>query len=406
MKQNLLVLLLIMICHACAPSKPLSDKEILDIVNAHRPLSGYIIPADIQYRLGATHVDGKYYLSDKPFMIEGAEKLSDLGYGMLKLWFDIKEGKVKGYEYNSDWQTSSNTTLKELAAHPYYQACFNMPFQTISLCVNQYFPGNRTDSISEMMMVVEQNIYELSKYLLETYKNKDLTFILQNWEGDWLLRGGTGEEAMWHLNGPTEDYQIRIKNMIDWFSARQRGIQRARIEITESQCRVLHAVEANRVMDGMNGVPSVATHVLPQIETDLVSWSAYDGIDEIGLKMYKGIDFLKKQLRPTAYMNGNKEIMIGEIGYPENMHNRTGEQVRKMWDTFMAVYLAQDISYIFMWELYCNELKNDEFDRKQFPIRNANELRGFWLIRPDGSKSWAQEYMDLLLLNPGKQIIE
>jgi hypothetical protein len=24
-------------------------------------------------------------------------------------------------------------------------------------------------------------------------------------------------------------------------------------------------------------------------------------------------------------------------------------------------------------------------------------LRGFWLIRPDGSKSWAQEYFDEIL---------
>lgn len=406
--QNIWLLFAVLICCACTSSQPrqLTDEEIIQVVNSHRPSHGYTIPEDIKYRIGATHVDGKYFLTDKPFIIEGAEKLSDLGYGILKLWFDIKGGTAKGYEYNSEWNVSKQTSLKELAMHPYYQECFNMPFKTFSLCVNQHFPYNRTDSVSEWMVVVEQNIYELSKYLLKTYKDKEITFILQNWEGDWLLRGGTGEEAMWHINGPSTDYQIRVKNMIEWLSARQRGVEKARQEVGKTLCKVLHAVEANRVMDGMNGVPSVTTHVLPEIETDLVSWSAYDGVDNTGLKMYKGIDFLRENLRPTAYMKGSKQVMIGEIGYPENMQNRTREQVIKMWDTFMAVYLAQEVPYVYIWELYCNELKSDEFDRKQFPIRNADELRGFWLIRPDGSWSWAQEYMDSLLQNSGKRIIK
>lgn len=402
--RKLTIFSLIFICSACTSIRHLTDAQVRNRIEAHKPLNGAVLPSDIKYRLGATHVDGKYYLTNEPFIIEGAEKLSELGYGILKLWFDRKGGIAKGYEYNSEWNIPPDISLKELAMHPYYKACFEMPFKTISLCVNELFPGNRTDDIHDTMEKVEHNIYELTKYLLDTYKEKDITFILQNWEGDWLLRGGTGLEAMWHINGPSADYEVRVKNMTDWLSARQRGVERARREVGEVKCKVLHAIEVNRVFDGINGIPSVATHILPYLKTDIVSWSAYDGIEQTGLKLYRGIDFLREQMKPTSYMKGQKCVMIGEIGYPENMQNRTRKQVSGMWDTFMGVFLAQNIPYVFIWELYCNELKNNEFDRNQIPVRNSNELRGFWLIRPDGSKSWGQQYMDLLLQNSVKTI--
>ena len=374
-----------------------SDSEILSRIEKNRPSKGAVIPPDFVFRLGATHVGGKYYLTEQPFIIEGAKKMHELGYGILKLWFDVAGTEAKGYPYHSQWNLKPGTTPKELAEHPYYKACFELPFTAISLCHNKNFPGNKTEDMQQTYLQIEEEMYELTKYLLETYKERKLTFIIQNWEGDWLLRGGTGEESKWHLNGPPEDYPLRVKNMCDWLTARQKGISKARKEVKETRCKVLHAVEANRVIDGMDGVPSVTTHVLPQIETDLVSWSAYDGVSPDGIKMYKGIDFLRKNLRPTPEMQGQKMVMIGEIGYPENIHNRTKEEVTDRWDTFIAVYLAQQIPYIFCWELYCNELKKDEFDKSPYPIRKAEELRGFWLIRPDGTPGWAQEFFHSLL---------
>lgn len=379
----------------------LSDADILSRINTFRPTHGAPIPKDIKSRLGATHVGGKYHLTDKPFIIEGSQKIHELGYGILKLWFDVERNEAKGYPYNSNWKLIEGTTPRQLAEHPYYKACFGMPFTTIALSHNDRFPGNSTKDLTGSFAIVEQNMYELTKYLLETYKDRELTFIIQNWEGDWLLRGGTGAEAQWHINGLADDYQVRIKNMCRWLTARQNGVNRARKEVRKTRCKVYHAVEANRVMDGMKGVPSVASHVLPGIEVDLVSWSAYDGISNDGLKMYKGIDFLRKNLHVTSEMKGEKMVMIGEVGYPENIKKRTKEEVMKMWDTCMAVYLAQGISHIFVWELYCNELKEDEFDKGAYPIRKAEELRGFWLIRPDGSKGWGQEYLDTLLARAG-----
>ncbi|MDR2627308.1 MAG: hypothetical protein LBC40_04665, partial [Dysgonamonadaceae bacterium] len=400
-KSVIILVLVALVCNANIYSQELSDEEILSRIIRFKPSNGMKIPKNIKDRLGATHVSGKYHLTNEAFIVEGAKQINRLGYGILKLWFDVEKDYAKGYIYNSSWNLEKNITPEKLAGHPYYKSCFDLPFTAISLCLNERFPGV-SDIDSQSLQIVEKNMYDLTKYLLETYRERSVTFIIQNWEGDWLLRGGTGEASRWHLHGAPSNYPIRVKNMCDWITARQKGVNKARMEAGKSRCKVLHAVEANRVMDGMNGIPSIATHVLPEVEIDLVSWSAYDGIaQDGGIKLYRGIDFLRSRLRTTPYMKGEKTVMIGEIGYPENINNRTKEEVCKMWDSFMGVFLSQNIPYIFHWELYCNEPKTNESGNKPYPLKKAEELRGFWLIRPDGTESWAQQYLSSLLKQSG-----
>jgi hypothetical protein len=186
--------------------------------------------------------------------------------------------------------------------------------------------------------------------------------------------------------------------MVDWLTARQNGVDRARKEMGKSKCKVYNAAEVNKVYDGMEGIPTITTDVLPKVKVDMVSWSAYDGKSADGLKMYKGIEYIRQHLNPTSYMKGKKVVFIGEIGEPENMNNQTRESIRKFWDVMLGVYLAQNIPYIIHWELYCNENK-DGSPRMQERNKTAEELRGFWLIRPDGSKGWAQEYFEEILSN-------
>ena len=191
------------------------------------------------------------------------------------------------------------------------------------------------------------------------------------------------------------DAPVRVKNMIDWVTCRQRGVDRARAEAGETKCKVYHAVEVNKVFDGLEGIPSITTSVLPHVKIDMVSWSSYDGRSPDGIKMFRGIDQIRRHLNPSEYMNGHRVVFIGEIGLPENINDQTRESVREFWDLVMAVYLAQNIPYIIHWELFCNEPK--EGPRSQERNKTAEELRGFWLIRPDGSKSWAQEYMEEIM---------
>src|SRR5436853_7864191 len=110
-----------------------------------------------------------------------------------------------------------------MAQSKYYAALFAKPFSTFLLVT--YAPG-RPDhyylkGMNEEDIKRESNdFYELTRYLLVKYKTTGKTFVLQNWEGDWSLRGGVppGKD-------PTP---INVGGMIRWLNARQDGVERAR----------------------------------------------------------------------------------------------------------------------------------------------------------------------------------
>ena len=408
MKSTLFIAMLLVVTHIAVAQMPfnqqLSDQQILELIDKSRPSKGGSIPEDLKYRLGATHVNGQYCLTKEPFLIEGAKKSQNLGYGIIKLWFYKADGQAHGYKYNSDWKLKKSMTLKELAEHKYYQEVFDMPFKVFALNIVDGYGGKSTEDQSEILKRVEDEFYELTKYFLQQYKNREVTFILSNWEGDWMLRGGTSQVSKWSKNSIPEDAPIRVKNMIAWVNARQSGVDRARKEMGEVACKVYNAVEVNKVFDGvLDGMPSITTAVLPHVKVDMVSWSAYDGKSKDGQKMYKGIDYLRHYMNPTDYMKGAKVVFIGEINEHENVNNNTRETVQEFCDLMMGVYLAQNIPYVFYWELYSNDVKSGKKDQSR--KLSAEELRGNWLIRPDGSFGWAQEYFDQLLKQK-KQSIE
>ncbi len=394
-----------------------SDREISAIIERNRPLNGAVIPADIGEKLGATHVGGKYYFTDRPYLVEGCDRMISMGYRVVKLWFRKSGG---GYPFNSEWNLPDTISLTELAQHPYWAECFDMPFSVFALSVD----GAGIKTTDESAAKEEEEIYELSKYLLSKYTDREVTFIIHNWEGDWMLRGGTGDYARWSrkegeliraVDGDRysvlvpSDSTERCDAMIKWFNARQRGVIRARVEVPESKCKVYHAVEVNKVMDSMDGIPGLANYILPAVEIDMVSWSCYDAMvndtTENGVNLYKGIEYLRDQMKPTEIMNGERLVFLGEIGVPEQRYEKLMDQpsVAHNWDVYMGVCIALDIPYIIQWELFCNEPKNEEL-RRLPEARTRDEMRGFWLVRPDGTKSLVAEYFDLLMNNAGGRI--
>lgn len=404
--KNFLFALFLPVFFTISANAQISDSEITKIIQAHQPSKGCTIPKEINQMIGATHVAGKYYFSTEPFIIEGSKTLSKMGYGVLKLWFN-KNGS--GYNYNSEWNLPKEITLAELASHPYYKACFDLPFSTFVLTVG----GAALKTTDESAAKESLDITELTKYLLTTYKGRNVNFIIQNWEGDWLVRGGSGDGAYWSrkegihfqaLDAPRVTVKVpvdsleRINAMIKWFNARQRGVIKGREMVEKSKCKVYHAIEGNRIFDSMEGIPGIASSILPAVQTDMVSWSCYEGLDENGIKLYKGIVYLRNQMQPTAYMKGKKIVFLGEIGIPEQRYEDLNEEseVKERWDLYMGVCLAQKIPYVINWQLYCNEPVNQTIRNTNQNCKN-NELMGFWLIRPDGTKSWGNEYFEKLL---------
>ena len=365
----------------------LTKPEVIEqAVAKARPLLGGPIPGDIAQRLGATHYAGKYCLTEKPFLLEGCDALREFGFGTCKLWL---ENSLPGYGFHSDWsELDPNGTLVDIVKHPYFQTAFEMPFQTFVLenttvrgkNKNIHDPNNSFEED-------EKQFEELTRHFYETYGDREITFILQQWEGDWLFRQNYSED--WTLERPEAEKRADVFRR--WFSSRQSGVIKARKAVGQGKkCRVLFAVEVNQVLCLLRGIPTLTELVLPKMETDLVSWSAYDGLGSV-VNCWHGIELIRHHAKPTDVF-GKPVVYIGEIGQPEQ--ERKNVDLAQWWDHYMGVFLAQDIPWIIHWELYCNEITEDAKKRPAPPngMYTADDLRGFWLIRPDGSLGFAAEY--------------
>ncbi len=395
-----LLLLPLMASAEPTPDYVTPREAILEKLRTALPSAGGPIPANIASRLGAAHVDGRYHFTKKPFLIEGCEDLQKLGIRAVKLWFTKVE---HAYPWNSEWNLPAGSTLLDLARHPYFETVFAMPFEVFALEVQPVSAPDRSavkgfamDPASDFAED-ERQIYELASYLLEKFRDRKVTFILQNWEGDWMLRGGARDP--W-AKGEYPDLDRRVDAFIRWLEARQRGVERARADHTGSQCKVLHAVEVNQVLATWKNVPTLTSHVLPRAKTDLVAWSCYDGMhvsrksaEETAVGLRQGIETIRHFAR-QAHGGRDVPVYIGEIGIPEQK-NLQLRDIQAIWDGAFATLFALDVPYIFQWQLYDNEIKDGV--EKDKPGYAAEELNGFWLRKPDGSLSPTGEYLGHLL---------
>jgi hypothetical protein len=340
---------------------------------------------DLREIIGITHVSGKYYLTDKDYLNEGADQILALGSRVIKVWFDNPPGS---YPFNSEWPKMNS--MVEFAQSPYFQKLFNKPFKTYIMMCFSTGPGGGywINGITEKQKKDEQRqFYELTKHLLTAYKDTDKTFVLQHWEGDWLIRG--------NFDAKKDPTPTAIKSMIEWLNARQAGVNQARREVGQHGVRVYHVAEVNRVVDSMRqGKPNMVISVLPHTNMDLVSYSAWDAAtahfnDPNVLR--DALDFIAKNT-PDSPDFGNKNVYMGEFGMPEN--NFSPEQVQEAIPNAVQTALDWGCPYIVYWQLYCNEIRKGKGPP---PVKNNDDVRGFWLIKPDGSRPWTWNYFYQLL---------
>ncbi|MBI5393778.1 MAG: hypothetical protein HZA91_00625 [Verrucomicrobia bacterium] len=372
-------------------TSPAERERILNLINANRPSWLRRLPRDFRARVGAAHVAGKYHLTRKPFLIEGAEKLLELGARLGKFWF-MPDGAQSSYPFNSQW--GSYASLAELARSDYFQQLFALPFETIILeaqspVEHRWQQAGLGDDFYE---AVTREFYYLTAHFYRAYRDRPLTIVLQHWEGDWMLRG-SGKS--W--NPPPADWRERCERMQHWLAARQAGVTKARAENGRSaKCRVAHAAEVNRVADLWRGIPTMTEHVLPGVELDLVSYSAYDSLAD-PMKLWDAIAEIRRHAR-TGPLFGKGAVYVGEIGIPENEQT---ENLTERWDQFMGVMLAARVHYVAHWELYCNEFAGKPSEPPKTPVTNPKLMRGFWLVKPDGSLSESGKYFAALWKRAG-----
>jgi hypothetical protein len=382
MSKQLNAILLAVVCAACAPA---GQHEDID-PQKHTP-------EQLRDIIGVTHVNGQYHLTDKDFLNEGADQILALGSRVIKVWFDKPSDS---YRFNSQWPKADS--MVEIAQSPYFRKLFDKPFTTyILMCFSMGRPsGYFRNGLTEEQRADEQRqFYALAKYLLTTYKGSGKTFVLQHWEGDWLIRG--------NFNKDVDPEPKAIQGMIDWLNARQAGVDQARQELGQAgpardgraHVRVYHAAEVNRVVASMEqGRCGLVNAVLPHTKLDLVSYSAWDSATEHFQDpnvLRRALDFIAVNT-PDSPDFGDRNVYIGEFGMPENEFS--AGQIQKAIPNAVNTALDWGCPYIVYWQLYCNELRPGKGPP---PVKNNDDVRGFWLIKPDGSKARTWDYFYSLL---------
>ncbi len=336
--------------------------------------------------IGVAHIDGKYSVpaQGRDYLSEGAYRIRyELGSRVIKLWLDGNPARF--YPFHSpNWQSvQSGGGIVQIADHPYYRQVFTMPFSTFILVVDLpdgvWFQDGMT---VQEERAEEEEFYRLARYLMVQYARTGKTFVLQNWEGDWLLRVGDDGAFLPDAKNPQP---AAISGMIKWLQARQRGVERARAELRGEVdgVTVKHAIEVNFLRRSLSDPArvSVATHVLPSVAADLYSYSAWESLDD-----WTGDHLLEMLTVLDEKTPGSGNIYVGEYGVPENVFG-TAEHLERV-RAYTEAALAWGARYLVYWQIYCNE-----FAGNPVPEPLNRDMRGFWLIRPDGTRSPVWTYL-------------
>lgn len=393
-----------------------STSEITAAIDANDPNQGVDV-SQIQDIFGATHIAGWYNFTDRPYLLEGLDKYRDFGATSLKTTLTTVNGNMyNAYHFNHSWPVFQ--TLKEVAQHEYIDSLFQRQhikthtFWTTTKRQSDFKEG--PDFNHDNYLFEEQMFYDLTKHLLDTYGDIDKTFVYQNWEGDWMLRG---QGVSWENNTSLipDDVEWLTEGMARLFRARQRGTERARNENTTAIAKVYLGLEFNKLWFNSNGnyttmmdsdTPCVIADVAPRARLDLISWSAYDGgwtnnNNPYGHAMWKGIEMAKYFITETGAITDKIPVQIGEFGLNENPPyngENTEAIIRTKYGRYIGLALGLNIQNFYLWNTYGNDRqgpagftweKNTQYETPFL----YQYLVGKWLVEPDGNWGYAATFL-------------
>lgn len=403
---------------------------------------------DIGSILGVTHAAGNYAFDPSVSMVEeGARIISDMGAKVIKLWLS---GSVNSnYPYNTDWNAYSPANMVGVLATPYFRNILSMDFETYVFEAMEFdnTPGTPSVNYADGMTdaekeKTEQLFYDLTAYLMRTYNGSHKKFVLQNWEGDNYF-GSNAEYGRYVVGGKEYHYllsaapqtleqyeeqealfQTKRRGIIDWVNARQAGVDRAVSEYGSiSDVDVKHAFEINYVAlnetERNNYGPMMLEYVVPYTDCDIYSYSCWQCVTtstsanmaERILK-YKEVigstytDIEDGQEHDRREIDGER-IMIGEFGTPESEGTESGRPTttgrdgdtsriqRLVTQVQIESALSAGVRYMLYWELFCNEAYGNASNSGM--ADDNEEVRGFYLIRPDGTYTDTYYYIKSLL---------
>ena len=327
-------------------------------------------------RLGVTHAAGRYSLGGDDFILEGADEILKIGSRVFKGWLDDDPRNV----YRFGRPLPKVGSLVELVSTPSYQALFARPFTAYIFEVYQWGAPRHywlDQARPEWFVEEERQIEELATHLLTRYAGTGKTFVFQNWEGDWAVRG--------HSNPDDIPDQRAFDGMLRWMDARQRGVERARRRVGADDVLVLNALEVNLVEHALDGKQCVTNSVFPRSSCDLYSYSAWD--TALNPERFAAALAHMHEMAPRSELISGTNVIVGEFGCAEI--NAGSDAAAAVVKSQATAALDFGCPWVVYWQLFddsCTETPN-----------GPTNCSGFWLLKPDGRPGAAYPVLQGLL---------
>lgn len=252
-------------------------------------------------------------LRDKVPLHEAYRIVGDAGCDIVKVALAAKELAKAGHD------TTGYETMDKAVRHPHFKEVFDRPYRVMLLWAH----GGREGWASKQMTAAQRaelgrELRDLTAYLLTEYRGTGKTFLIGNWEGDWMAGGKSA--------GDKNDLDpARIAAFAAWLEVRTRAIDEAKAATPHEGVAVYSYLEINHVERARTkGRKRLVNTVLPRSRVDFVSVSSYEmqgygawpaPRTEATLRQVAvpNLDFIEAHLPPRDIPG--KRVFIGEIGF-------------------------------------------------------------------------------------------
>ena len=324
---------------------------------------------DYNFVLGTQGIGGYYKFTDESALIEQAKHIRAMGSNILKISLGKKSQKVYGLPIKK-----VKSTKELFLSNKDYKIVFDMDFKFIFTWVHSLTQIQWKKGINKKEeQILYNEMYEFVSYLLKEYNNSGKTFMIGNWEGDWLLH----PEYNRKITPPKKD----VKNMTKWFQIRQKAIDDAKKKTKHKNVQIYHYIELNLALKGMNGDVCIAEDILPKVDVDLVSYSSYEAIkkrnfEEKTKTLTAIFNYLEKQLKPKKDIPFTRRVFIGEYGYQANINNpQSFVKQHNQTKEIMQIALALNLPFALHWEMYNNEYHKKTGQSKEMSLINEQGMK-------------------------------
>jgi hypothetical protein len=331
--------------------------------------------APYNFILGTNAIGGKYQFTSESKLYEQARRIRAMGSNVLKI--SLGPNSPKSYNLKIDGKPS--TTLDLFLSSPEYKKVFDMDFKYIFSWVHTNTGINWKNGINQAQeKQLYDEMYQFAAYLLKTYNHSHKTFLIGNWEGDWLLLPDYNRNQ-----SPSKEH---VQNMTQWFRIRQRAIDDAKKASTSQNVELYYYIEVNLVLKGIRGESCVASDIVPKVNPDLVSYSSYEAIKNRSYNEKKNsleqvFGYLEKQLQPKNGLPFSRRVFIGEYGYQANSSDPASftKQYNETKD-IMKVSLELNLPFALHWQMYNNEYGPDGASKQMSLIdESGKKMPLYWL---------------------------